>query len=182
MEKTIGKEYGNAAQREAFLKDNCDAVENKGYMKQFTPYSHQSSLEFVFYGQTPWNGIKTLREVFVLANKGQSTKHISNPQGNNHKGGSACKRLNMMLRWLCRKDGIVDLGIWENVNMADLMIPLDVHVARIGRELGLIERKQDDRLTVEQLTAKLCVFDPKDPTKYDFALFGIGESQKHVKS
>ncbi|MEG1729990.1 MAG: DUF2400 family protein, partial [Bacteroidaceae bacterium] len=59
-------------------------------------------------------------------------------------------------------------------------MPLDVHVARIGRELGLIERKQNDRLTVEQLTAKLRDLDANDPCKYDFALFGIGESQKHA--
>ena len=85
-----------------------------------------------------------------------------------------------MLRWLCRQDGIVDLGIWHELPPDKLMMPLDVHVARIGRELGLITRKSNDRKTVEELTRRLSEFDPKDPCKYYFALFGIGESQKHV--
>lgn len=86
-----------------------------------------------------------------------------------------------MLRWLCRQDGIVDLGVWHNLKPSQLMMPLDVHVARVGRELGLITRQGNDRKTVEELTRNLAVFDPQDPCKYDFALFGIGESQKHVK-
>ena len=80
----------------------------------------------------------------------------------------------MMLRWLCRNDGIVDLGIWKEVSPSQLMIPLDGHGARIGRMLGLIERKQNDRRTVELLTEKLSIFCPEDPVKYDFALFGVG--------
>ena len=79
-----------------------------------------------------------------------------------------------MLRWLCRRDGIVDLGIWQQVDPARLMIPVDVHVSRTGRALGLIERKANDRRTVELLTEKLSIFCPEDPVKYDFALFGIG--------
>lgn len=106
------------------------------------------------------------------------SKHISNPTPNRHKGGSACKRLNLMLRWLCRQDGVVDMGIWHKVKPSQLMIPLDTHVARIGREMGLISRNSNDRATVEELTAKLRELDANDPCKYDFALFGIGESQK----
>jgi len=142
-------------------------------------YQSENNLETLFYQKSVWDGIVYLRETFYSVNK-EYTKHISNPQGNQHKGGSACKRINMMLRWLCRNDGIVDLGIWQAVKPSELMMPLDVHVARIGRALGLITRKQDDRITVEQLTAKLREYCPEDPTKYDFALFGIGESQKHV--
>lgn len=148
-------------------------------LRSFYTYN-SNSLEVAFIKKTPWDGIRTVRDVFATANSGIPTKHISNPIGNAHKSGSACKRLNMMLRWLCRQDGIVDIGIWKNVPTSSLMIPLDVHVARIGRELGLIERKQNDRLTVEQLTAKLREICPHDPAKYDFALFGIGESQKHA--
>lgn len=85
-----------------------------------------------------------------------------------------------MLRWLCRQDGIVDLGVWHNLKPSQLMMPLDVHVARIGRELGLITRKSNDRKTVEELTRRLANFDPKDPCKYDFALFGYGEQQKRI--
>lgn len=80
----------------------------------------------------------------------------------------------MMLRWLCRQDGIVDLGIWHDVAPSKLMIPLDVHVARTGRALGLITRTQNDRKTVEELTAQLRAFCPSDPVRYDFALFGVG--------
>jgi uncharacterized protein (TIGR02757 family) len=86
----------------------------------------------------------------------------------------------MMLRWLCRKDGIVDLGIWKNISPEKLMIPLDVHVARISRELGLLQRKQNDRKSVEMLTAQLRELSPDDPVKYDFALFGIGVEENGV--
>ena len=79
-----------------------------------------------------------------------------------------------MLRWLCRRDGIVDLGIWRQIDPARLMMPVDVHVSRTGRTLGLIERKANDRRTVEMLTEKLSILCPEDPVKYDFALFGIG--------
>lgn len=85
-----------------------------------------------------------------------------------------------MLRWLCRQDGIVDIGIWHDLKPSQLMIPLDTHVARVGREMGLIDRNSNDRVAVEELTDKLRDFDIDDPCKYDFALFGLGESQKHV--
>ena len=141
------------------------------------------SFEYVFIqsGCNVWKGFETLREMFAKANGGKYSKHLSNPTPNRHKGGSACKRLNLMLRWLCRQDGIVDLGIWHELTPDKLMMPLDVHVARVGRELGLITRQGNDRKTVEELTRNLAAFDPQDPCKYDFALFGIGESQKHVK-
>ena len=126
-----------------------------------------------------WNGFEILHELFAQANGGEYSRHISDPTPNRHKGGSACKRLNLMLRWLCRQDGIVDMGIWGKIKPSQLMIPLDTHVARMGREMGLIDRKTNDRKTVEQLTAKLRELDANDPCKYDFALFGIGESQKH---
>ena len=87
--------------------------------------------------------------------------------------GSACKRLHMALRWLVRNDGIVDLGVWKRLKPKDLMIPLDVHVARVSRSLGLLDRNSNDRKAVEMLTAKLREFDEEDPVKYDFALFGV---------
>jgi len=118
-----------------------------------------------------WRGIQNFRDFIEEANGGTS-RHISNPCCDEPKKGSACKRLHMALRWLVRNDGIVDLGIWKRLNSKDLMIPLDVHVARVSRDLGLIERKSNDRQTVEMLTAKLREFDPDDPVKYDFALFG----------
>lgn len=87
---------------------------------------------------------------------------------------TALKRYNMALRWLVRDDGIVDLGAWKSIRPSQLFIPLDVHVAATSRSLGLLARKSNDRKAVEQLTASLRTFDPADPVKYDFALFGLG--------
>lgn len=86
---------------------------------------------------------------------------------------SACKRLNMLLRWLVR-DGAVDFGIWSFIPKSELLIPLDVHVAKISKKLGLLSRKQNDFTAVKELTDKLKEFDPSDPIKYDFAMFGYG--------
>lgn len=87
---------------------------------------------------------------------------------------TALKRLNMALRWLVRDDGIVDMGVWTAIKPSQLFIPLDVHVGNVGRSLGLIERKQNDRATAIDLTEKLRKLNPEDPTIFDFALFGIG--------
>lgn len=87
---------------------------------------------------------------------------------------TALKRLNMALRWLVRRDGIVDLGVWDTITPAQLRIPLDVHVGDVSRELGLLCRHSNDRKAVEELTGHLRAFNPDDPTLYDFALFGIG--------
>lgn len=93
---------------------------------------------------------------------------LPNPSKN-----SACKRLNMLLRWLVR-DGYVDLGVWKFMDKSELLIPLDVHVAKVSRNLGILLRKQNDFSAVTELTQKLREFDPKDPVKYDFAMFGYG--------
>lgn len=143
-------------------------------------YSGYDSLERIFIADDVWSGIEAFRSVLMHANNGETTRHISNPISEKGRPASACKRLNMMLRWLCRNDGIVDLGIWRNISPKMLMIPLDVHVARISRELGLLQRKQNDRKSVEQLTAQLRELSPDDPVKYDFALFGIGVEEKNV--
>lgn len=87
---------------------------------------------------------------------------------------SALKRVNMALRWLVRDDGIVDLGVWKSIPKSKLFIPLDMHVGNVSRELGLLERKSNDRKSVEELTGKLKEIRPEDPAIYDFALFGIG--------
>lgn len=90
---------------------------------------------------------------------------------------SALKRLNMALRWLVRDDGIVDLSMWKALKPSQLYIPLDVHSGNTARALGLLERKQNDRKAVEELTARLRRFNPSDPIIYDFALFGAGVNQ-----
>ncbi|OGI01158.1 MAG: TIGR02757 family protein [Candidatus Melainabacteria bacterium GWF2_37_15] len=89
------------------------------------------------------------------------------------ENGSACKRLNLFLKWMVR-GGPVDLGVWENIPTSKLVIPLDTHVAQISRMWGLTERKADDWRTAEEITNNLKCFDPDDPVKYDFALFGTG--------
>ncbi len=137
-------------------------------------YEKHGSMEPLFSTVDVWDGICALRNEFILANEGCDTRHLSNPLPRKGKPASACKRLHMMLRWLSRNDGIVDLGIWQSVTPARLMIPLDVHVGRTARSLGLITRKQNDRKTVEELTAALREFSPDDPIRYDFALFGVG--------
>ncbi len=108
--------------------------------------------------------------VFAEDHLYRTRKHISRPST-----GSTCKRLNMFLRWMVRKDSRgVDFGIWNRIDQRNLAIPLDLHVDRVSRKLGLITRKQRDWKTVEELTGRLAEFDPDDPVKYDFALFSLG--------
>jgi uncharacterized protein (TIGR02757 family) len=112
---------------------------------------------------------------FSLPNAPERTrKHVASPQR-----GSTCKRLNMFLRWMVRKDKMgVDFGIWKCIKPSELICPIDVHVARVSRKLELIERKQTDWSTAIELTEALRSFDPKDPVKYDFALFSLGVNEK----
>jgi uncharacterized protein (TIGR02757 family) len=113
---------------------------------------------------------------FSLENAPYRTqKHIATPEKN-----SACKRLNMYLRWMVRKDKRgVDFGIWKRISAEDLICPVDLHVARVARSFGLISRKQTDWETAMELTAALRKMDMKDPVKYDFALFGLGVMEKY---
>ena len=89
---------------------------------------------------------------------------------------TALKRVNMALRWLVRDDGLVDMGLWKCLKPSRLYIPMDVHVANVSRSFGLLSRKSNDRKAAEQLTVTLRRYDPLDPVKYDFALFGLGVS------
>ena len=86
---------------------------------------------------------------------------------------SAMKRINMFLRWMVR-DGEVDLGVWNFISKSELVIPLDTHVARLSRKFNLLKRTSNDYKAAIELTEKLKEFEEKDPTKYDFALFGLG--------
>ncbi len=100
----------------------------------------------------------------------RTRKHIASPQKN-----SSCKRLNMFLRWMVRQDNKgVDFGIWKKISPAQLICPLDVHVARVAKRMGLLQRSQTDWLAALELTQYLRTLDPADPVKYDFALFGTG--------
>ena len=105
---------------------------------------------------------------------GRTIKHVSSPMQK-----STCKRLNMFLRWMVRKDNKgVDFGVWNNLKPSQLICPCDVHVDRVARKLGMIQRKQTDWLTALELSRQLSLFDPTDPVKYDFALFGLGIEEK----
>jgi uncharacterized protein (TIGR02757 family) len=104
----------------------------------------------------------------------RTRKHIASPEKH-----SACKRINMFLRWMVRKDNKgVDFGMWSRIPQARLICPLDLHVARVARRFGLLDRKPSDWLAAMELTDHLRLLDPKDPTKYDFALFGLGAIEK----
>ncbi len=92
---------------------------------------------------------------------------------------SPCKRLNMFLRWMVRKD-LVDVGLWGEIDRSKLIIPLDTHVSKISRALGLTQRKTDSWKTAEEITFNLKKFDPQDPVKYDFAIFGLGIEMKNL--
>lgn len=94
--------------------------------------------------------------------------------------GSAMKRMCMYLRWMVRK-GPVDFGLWNFMPASDLYIPLDTHVARISREMGLLTRNANDFKSVVELTENLKKFDANDPAKYDFALFGYGVNEQQTK-
>lgn len=146
------------------LKNICNnygglqAVFEKGFQKEKTI---QSALEY-FYS------------VF-FENEGERTrKHISNVAK-----GSSGKRLNMFLRWMVRNNNNgVDFGIWQGIPASSLMLPLDVHTGNVSRKLGILKRKSNDWKAVEEVTRTLRIFDPTDPIKYDFALFGLGVFEK----
>lgn len=100
----------------------------------------------------------------------RTRKHVATPER-----GSTCKRLNMYLRWMVRRDQHgVDFGLWHRISPRQLICPCDVHVDRIARSLRLIRRKQTDWRTAVELTTNLRLLDDSDPTRYDFALFGLG--------
>jgi uncharacterized protein (TIGR02757 family) len=114
------------------------------------------------------------REFFSLPHPVRTRKHLPDPLR-----GSAAKRINMYLRWMIRKDRAgVDFGLWESISPSKLSCPLDVHTGSVARKLGLLKRTQNDARAVEELDRVLRVLDPKDPVKYDFALFGLGTYEK----
>jgi len=138
-----------------------------------------SNLEECFSSHSEIEGIKgriaNFRSTFFQTDDLQrSMKHVSDPLRN-----SACKRINMFLRWMVRDAAKgVDFGIWKSIPTSELYLPLDVHTSRNARELGLLTRKQDDWKALDELMLRLREFDSNDPAKYDFALFGIGAFEK----
>ncbi|MFT5647047.1 MAG: hypothetical protein ACI976_001736 [Aureispira sp.] len=150
------------------------------FLQQY--YKNNTSLETAFSqhiskeDETIENALIGFHELFFsLPDAPQRTKkHIATP-----KRKSTCKRLCMFLRWMVRQDDKgVDFGLWNQLSPSQLLMPLDVHVDRIGRRYNLIQRKQTDWKTTLELTENLRNFDAEDPVKYDFALFGIGVLEK----
>lgn len=141
-------------------------------------YSEEISLETAFLSGMKAgdahveNGLIGFRELFfeVQDMPVRTRKHIASPLQH-----SACKRLNMYLRWMVRidKQG-VDFGIWNRIGMHQLVCPLDVHVQRVALQLGLMQRNITDWRAAIELTETLKRMDAADPVRYDFALFGMG--------
>lgn len=142
-------------------------------------YQNHGGLQRVFEnGYKKDNSVKSalteFYSVFFEVSGERSRKHVSNVEN-----GASAKRLNMFLRWMVRNDkSNVDFGLWNGIPQSALMLPLDVHTGNVARKLGLLQRKSNDWQAVEEVTQKLREFDPEDPIKYDFALFGLGAFEK----
>ncbi len=142
-------------------------------------YINLDGMESLF---TPKDQEATMKEAlgrfrdffFSIDHPIRTEKHISNALK-----GSASKRLIMFLRWMVRQDNCgVDFGIWNSISPSKLTIPLDVHSGKVARALGLINRNSNDWKALEEIDVHLRKMDPKDPAKYDFALFGLSAFEK----
>ena len=141
-------------------------------------YQKYSSLEtaFTMHGTSMEEMLAGFHHYFFSLEHtpARTKKHIATPERN-----SSCKRLNMFMRWMVRKDSKgVDFGLWSAISPAQLVCPLDVHVARVARHFELLTRTQTDWTAAIELTNNLRTLDPDDPVKYDFALFGLGVFEK----
>jgi uncharacterized protein (TIGR02757 family) len=156
---------------------------NEDDLYYFIEFLHQhflehNSLESAFFPVPDLDtehGLTHFKKYFFsLEHLKRTEKHISSPLQK-----STCKRLNMFLRWMVRNDNKgVDFGLWKNVSPSQLICPVDVHVARVAKKLGLLMRKQVDWLAAVELTGALRRLDKDDPVKYDIALFNLGVIEK----
>ncbi|GEQ86477.1 TIGR02757 family protein [Patiriisocius marinistellae] len=142
-------------------------------------YTNHNGLEYVFAKNQIKNSLQPAisafkKTFFELPHLPRSQKHVSDPLKN-----SAAKRINMFLRWMVRSDTTgVDFGIWNSISPSILSCPLDVHSGGIARKLNILTRKQNDAKALAELDKSLREFDPLDPVKYDFALFGLGAFER----
>jgi len=150
--KTLYSSDGGLEELFEYSFNQFGTLKNIGFFKTVTDY---------FYSRAP----KDAGQGFYFM--------IPNPDN-----GGAMKRMNMFLRWMVRKPP-VDFGIWDFIPKSELLIPLDVHVARVSREMGLLTRNSNDFKAVIELTDNLKKFDPSDPVKYDFATFGYGVNREN---
>jgi uncharacterized protein (TIGR02757 family) len=156
----------NSEDLDFFVRSLRNAYENGGLENYFIAHPNIEGIK----GRI----LNFRKNFFNIPFPNRSSKHVSNPDQN-----SACKRLNMFLRWMTRdaKKG-VDFGIWNSISTSELYLPLDVHTGNISRLLGILKRKQNDWKALEEIMQTLKSMDPNDPVKYDFALFGIGAFEK----
>ncbi len=147
-----------------FLKSLKNIYLNHGGLEQVFTQGYQTE-------KTTFSALQHFRKIFLeFTHEAHIRKHISDVSSN-----SSAKRLNMFLRWMVRSDeNGVDFGLWKNIPTSALMLPLDVHTGDVGRALSILQRRQNDWKAVEEITSVLRTFDPNDPIKYDYALFGIG--------
>jgi uncharacterized protein (TIGR02757 family) len=142
------------------------------------------SLEALFVSASGvWEGIELFRKTMAEGNSNNTADTNTQLLYNKHiagtSKGSACKKINLALRWLVRNEGPVDLGIWNNFAPSSLFIPLDVHTGRAARHLGLLDKnlKTNNKNAVIALTKKLREICPDDPVKYDLALFSYSVAE-----
>lgn len=159
---------------ETFVHRTFNGQDFVGFIKGLQHiYQNHKGLEAIFSQEHPTlqHTISHFKLLFFEApHLARTEKHISDPLN-----GSAAKRINMYLRWMVRNDNKgVDLGIWKSIAPAQLSCPLDVHSGNVARKLELLNRKQNDAKALAELDQNLRALDPKDPVKYDFALFGLG--------
>jgi uncharacterized protein (TIGR02757 family) len=150
-----------------FLQDQY--IKHSSLEKAFLPANNQNGAEGSGWAENSLN--QFYQHFFSLEDPPARTrKHMACPARH-----SACKRLNMFLRWMVRRDSHgVDFGIWKNILPQNLICPVDVHVARVARRFDLLTRKQIDWKAALELTGQLRTLDELDPVKYDYALFGLG--------
>jgi len=166
---------------EKFCHRTFCGIDAMYFMKSLSNiYRVHGGLETIFSEEFKLKGnikdcLIKFREIFFEPVHSERTeKHVANVTK-----GSSAKRLNMFLRWMVRKDNKgVDFGLWSELPSSALYMPLDVHTGNVARNIGLLNRKQNDWKSVEELTSALRAFDPDDPVKYDFALFGMGVNEK----
>ena len=161
---------------ENFVHRTFNGQDFIGFIKSLKNiYMHHGGLEAVFSQHqgkdSMQKSISEFKKIFFeIDHLPRTEKHLPDPLN-----GSAAKRINMYLRWMCRQDNKgVDFGIWKNIATSSLSCPLDVHSGNVARKLGLLNRKQNDAKALAELDANLRILDPNDPVKYDFALFGLG--------
>jgi uncharacterized protein (TIGR02757 family) len=198
--------YGNVTQIVKFLDSldfsllgASDEKIEKALQNHYYRFQKSEDVIALFIALKRLNAVTTLEDVFVEAytpkrsvldgldavitklyelypHSSRGYTFLLSKVGSKRKGAGALKRWMMFLRWMVRKDNI-DMGLWSGVDKADLIIPLDTHTFNVGLRLGLLKRKSYDLEAAFELTQTLKSFDAKDPLKYDFALYRLGQEK-----